>query len=112
MSLIEVLQAAASSSREQNKVYGVVVGIVKDIKDPENLGRVKVDFPWLGEEADAVSGSSDEDRAHSFWARIATLMAGAERGTFFIPEVGDEVLVAFEHGDMDRPIILGGSEQD
>lgn len=108
MSLIEILQAAASSSGEQHKVYGVVVGLVKDIKDPDKLGRVKVDFPWLGEEADAVSISSDEDRAHSYWARIATLMAGAERGTFFVPEVGDEVLVAFEHGDMDRPIILGG----
>jgi uncharacterized protein involved in type VI secretion and phage assembly len=107
MSLMELLRAGGAPQRD-NKVYGVVVGIVKDIRDPANLGRVKVDFPWLGEEQDAVALSSDEDRAHSFWARIATLMAGSGRGTFFIPEVGDEVLVAFEHGDMDRPIILGG----
>lgn len=107
MSLIELLRANRSPEQE-SKVYGVVVAIVKDIKDPQNLGRVKVDFPWLGEEADAVSIESGEDRAHSFWARIATLMAGNGRGTYFIPEVGDEVLVAFEHGDMDRPIVLGG----
>ena len=84
-----------------------MVGIVKDIKDPSSLGRVKVDFPWLAEESEAVAISSDEDRAHSYWARIATLMAGAGRGTFFIPEVDDEVLVAFEHGDLDRPVVLG-----
>jgi uncharacterized protein involved in type VI secretion and phage assembly len=107
MSLIDLLRANSSPERE-SKVYGVVVAIVKDIKDPQNLGLVKVDFPWLGEETDAVSITSEEDRAHSSWARIATLMAGNGRGTFFVPEVGDEVLVAFEHGDMDRPIVLGG----
>jgi uncharacterized protein involved in type VI secretion and phage assembly len=108
MSLFQLLRASVSASEEQNKVYGVVVAIVKDIKDPLNLGRVKVDFPWLAEDADAVSISAEEDRAHSFWARIATLMAGNGRGAYFVPEVGDEVLVAFEHGDIDRPFVLGG----
>ena len=107
MSLVELLNADSGRARQRNKIFGVVVGIVRDIKDPDGLGRVKVDFPWLAEEADAVSISSDEDRAHSYWARIATLMAGRGRGTFFIPEVGDEVLVAFEHGDPDRPFIIG-----
>jgi uncharacterized protein involved in type VI secretion and phage assembly len=88
----------------------VVTGIVRDIRDPKNLGRVKVDFPWLAEDPDAekTSESSDESPAHSYWARIATLMAGNGRGTWFIPEVEDEVLVAFEHGYIDRPMILGG----
>jgi uncharacterized protein involved in type VI secretion and phage assembly len=104
MSIIELLR---SPGREPAKVYGVVVGIVRDIKDPLNLGRVKVDFPWLGEASEAVSISSDEDRAHSYWARVATLMAGKTRGSYFIPEVGDEVLVAFEHGDVDRPFVIG-----
>jgi uncharacterized protein involved in type VI secretion and phage assembly len=104
MSLFQLLRTSVSASEEQNKVYGVVVAIVKDIKGPQNLGRVKVDFPWLAEDADAVSISSEEDRAHSFWARIATLMAGNGRGAYFVPEVGDEMLVAFEHGDIDRPI--------
>jgi uncharacterized protein involved in type VI secretion and phage assembly len=106
MSLVELL-SATSASQQRDKIYGVVVGIVRDIKDPQNLGRVKVDFPWLAEAAEAVAMSSDEDRAHSYWARVATLMAGSGRGSYFIPEVGDEVLVAFEHGDLDRPYIIG-----
>lgn len=74
---------------------GVVIGIVTNIKDPDNLGRVRVRFPWLSED--------DE----SEWARMATLMAGKERGSVFLPEVDDEVLVAFEHGDMRRPFVIG-----
>ncbi len=107
MSLVRLLQQSEEPARSTPKIYGVVVGIVQDIRDPENLGRVKVNFPWLGEASEAVSMSSEEDRAHSYWARIATLMAGSGRGTYFVPEVGDEVLVAFEHGDVDRPYIIG-----
>ncbi|NET62539.1 MAG: phage tail protein, partial [Symploca sp. SIO2E6] len=79
-----------------NRVYGVTVGVVTNNKDPDGLGRVKVKFPWLS--------TQDE----SYWARIATLMAGDKRGAYFIPEVDDEVLVAFEQGDMAFPYILGG----
>jgi uncharacterized protein involved in type VI secretion and phage assembly len=77
------------------RIYGVVVGVVTDNKDPDKLGRVKVQFPWLA------------DDAESTWARVASLMAGKERGTFYLPEVGDEVLVAFEHGDLAYPYVLG-----
>ncbi len=108
MSITSLLQqTAASAARQRDRIYGVVVGIVQDIKDPDNLGRVKVNFPWMGEASEAVAISSGEDRAHSYWARIATLMAGGGRGTYFVPEVGDEVLVAFEHGDVDRPYVIG-----
>jgi len=107
MSLLQLLSNTTDPTQRQNKIFGMVVGIVRDIKDPEGLGRVKVDFPWLAEASEAVAMSSEEDRAHSYWARIATLMAGSGRGTYFIPEVGDEVLVAFEHGDADRPFVLG-----
>jgi len=108
MSLVELLSSAAQAgSDSERRIFGVVVGIVRDIKDPDGLGRVKVDFPWMAESGDAVSMGSEDDRAHSYWARMATLMAGAGRGSFFVPEVGDEVLVAFEHGDMDRPFVLG-----
>jgi len=79
----------------QNKIYGVVPAIVSNNRDTEGLARVKVIYPWLAEE--------DE----SYWARIATMMAGDNRGTYFIPEVGDEVLVAFEHGDIHYPYIIG-----
>lgn len=73
----------------------LVVGIVTDNKDPSGLNRVKVMYPWL-----------TEDHT-SFWARQSSQMAGKGRGMFNIPEIGDEVLVAFEHGDVNRPFILG-----
>ncbi|MGH2609868.1 MAG: phage baseplate assembly protein V, partial [Tepidiformaceae bacterium] len=73
---------------------GLTVGIVTDSKDPEGRGRVKVKFPWL---ADAVS----------HWVRVAAPMAGPKRGFFFLPEVDDEVLIGFEHGDFNRPYIIG-----
>jgi len=80
---------------QEGKIFGVVPAIVTNNKDEEGLARIKVKFPWLSE--------SDE----SYWARIATLMAGAERGSFFLPEVDDEVLVAFENGDINKPYMIG-----
>ena len=77
-------------------INGVVVAVVTNNQDPDGLGRVKLKFPWL----------SDADE--SFWARVATPMAGGGRGAFFLPEVDDEVLVAFEHGDLRFPYVLGG----
>ncbi len=77
------------------KVYEAVVGIVVDNKDPDKLARVKVKYPSL---------SSDET---SWWARWVALGAGEERGWFFLPEVDDEVLIMFEHGDIHRPMIIG-----
>ena len=81
--------------RRERRIYSVVIGIVTNNKDTEGMGRVKVNFPWRGD--------SDE----SYWARVATLMAGKDRGTFFLPEVGDEVLVAFDHGDINHPYVVG-----
>ncbi|MGD9081288.1 MAG: phage baseplate assembly protein V [Desulfobacterales bacterium] len=74
---------------------GIVIGVVIDLDDPENIGRIKVKYPHL------------EDQI-SNWARLVTFMAGPERGAFFRPEVNEEVLVAFELGDARRPYILGG----
>jgi uncharacterized protein involved in type VI secretion and phage assembly len=79
--------------------YGVVPALVIDIRDPENLGRVKVTLPW----SEDTGGSRYEA-----WARLATLMGGGNRGSWFIPDVDDEVLVAFEQGDPRRPYVLGG----
>ena len=80
----------------QNNVFnGVTIGLVTNNKDPDGLGRVKVKFPWL---------SQDDE---SYWARVLTPMAGNDRGIYFLPEVDDEVLVAFEQGDMNSPYILG-----
>ncbi|NWF78431.1 MAG: VgrG-related protein [Chloroflexi bacterium] len=74
---------------------GVAVGLVTNVSDPEELGRVRLSFPWLDE-----SHESD-------WARLALPWAGAGRGIFAALDVGDEVLVAFEHGDMARPYVVG-----
>ena len=77
------------------KTEGIVLGIVTNNKDPEKLGRVKVKFPWLSD--------NDESR----WARVITLMASKDYGTFFLPEVGDEVAISFDRGKIDYPYILG-----
>lgn len=78
--------------------FGVHTAVVVDIRDPDNQGRVKVRFPW------AADTGSDSCEA---WARLATLMAGPDRGTWFVPDPDDEVLVAFEGGDPRRPFVLG-----
>jgi phage protein D/phage baseplate assembly protein gpV len=73
----------------------VVMGIVTQNDDPEGMGRVRVKFPWLGPDIEGA------------WARIATPSAGKERGLLMLPVPGEEVLVAFEHGDTARPFVLG-----
>jgi uncharacterized protein involved in type VI secretion and phage assembly len=74
---------------------GVVTGIVKSLDDPDGQGRIELQFPWLS------------DSLRSSWAPVASALAGKDRGAFFMPEIDDEVLVAFEHGDINHPFILG-----
>lgn len=74
-------------------LHGVHIALVVDIIDPENIGRVCIALPWAPDVP--------------VWARVATLMAGPGRGTWFMPDVDDEVLVAFEAGDAQRPFVLG-----
>jgi len=83
------------AEHEKSKVHEAVIGIVTDNKDPSKLGRVKLKVPIL---------SADDT---TWWAPIIMLGAGKNRGWFFIPEKGDEVLVMFEHGDLQRPIVIG-----
>jgi uncharacterized protein involved in type VI secretion and phage assembly len=81
------------------RFYGVYPALVVDIADPDGQGRVRVRLPW----------SPDADgEAYEAWARLATMMAGANRGSWFIPDVDDEVLIAFEGGDARRPYVVGG----
>ena len=89
--LLDMDDAPAAAGR----LFGLVVGVVTNNQDPDKLGRVKVRFPWL----------SDSEESH--WARLAVPMGGKDRGTYFLPEVDDEVLVAFEHGDARFPYVLG-----
>ena len=78
--------------------YGVFPALVTDIKDPDGQGRVKISLPWSPD----TDGSSYEA-----WARLATMMGGNDRGSWFVPDVSDEVLIAFEAGDPRRPYIVG-----
>ena len=81
------------------RFYGAYPALVSDIKDPDGQGRVKVSLPW----------SPDKDGAsYEAWARLATMMAGNNRGSWFIPDVNDEVLVIFLGGDPRYPCVLGG----
>ena len=76
-------------------INGVVVALVTDNNDPNNGARVKLKFPWL------------DDNYESDWTRLTQLGAGPNSGAVWIPEVNDEVLVAFEFGDIRRPYVIG-----
>jgi phage protein D/phage baseplate assembly protein gpV len=96
--LLPTLRKSIAETPSPNKeppIFGVVVGKVSDNVDKMGLGRVKLTFPWLS------------DSHESDWARCATPMAGSGTGTYFLPDVGDEVLVAFQHGDIKKPVVLG-----
>lgn len=95
MSLYDLLNTQ-EEEEEGAKIRGVSLGIVTNNKDEQGMGRVKVHFPWRDEEQE------------SYWARLAVLMGGKERGTYFIPEVGDEVLCVFDQDDVRHPFIIGG----
>ncbi len=80
---------------KSSKTSGVSIGIITNNKDPDQHGRVKLRFP--------LRNSTDE----SDWIRVATLMAGNQTGAYFLPEVGSEVLVAYEEGDPEHPVVIG-----
>ena len=85
----------SSSSILDTRIAGVVTATVANIDDPDGLGRAKVKFLWMGENYE------------SDWVNIAMPMAGNKTGFFFMPSVGDVALVAFDHGDVNHPFILG-----
>src|SRR5467141_4131370 len=92
----EIMQKSkeTGAGHDSNR-YGVEVGIVTNVKDPQKLGRIKVQLPRL-------PGGPESD-----WARVAQPAAGAGRGFYWLPEVGDEVLIAFELGQANRPYVIG-----
>ena len=77
-------------------ILGVVTGLVTNVNDGDELARVKLSFPWLS------------DTYETDWVRVVQDGAGSKRGFVVLPEVNDEVLVAFEHGDIRRPYVIGG----
>jgi phage baseplate assembly protein gpV len=96
--IVPCVDRAMLQALRASKIRGVRLAIVADNKDGDgNPGyRVKLKLPWLNEQET------------TFWARIAVPMAGPGRGTYVLPEIDDQVLVVFEHGDIDRPIVIGG----
>ncbi len=92
--LSHLLQSGNGHTQSQGLMPGVVTGLVTNVNDPDNLGRVKVKYAWLGE-------------IESDWIRIATPMGGPKRGFYYLPEVNDEVLIAFAHGNTHHPYIVG-----
>ena len=88
------MTAHASAARADQRIYGVVHGLVVDVVDPDEINRVKISLPWYG-------------CGYEEWARVAQLYAGDGFGSTWIPEVNTEVLVAFAHGDMRFPYVIG-----
>lgn len=91
----QLLRTLLAPGDTDGRIDGVVVGIVTNNQDPDGMHRVKVRFPWL-----------DQDH-ESHWARVVAPMAGDGRGCYFLPEADDEVLVAFEHGSLEHPYVVG-----
>jgi uncharacterized protein involved in type VI secretion and phage assembly len=85
--------------------YGVYPALVRDNRDPEGLGRVKVRLPWAPDAGGMVG--IEKGRQDEAWARLATLIAGHNRGSWFLPDINDEVLVTFEAGNPSRPVVVG-----
>jgi uncharacterized protein involved in type VI secretion and phage assembly len=95
---LEALLQGRLASGLGGRWYGVYPALVSDNQDPDAQGRVKVKLPW----------SPDPDGGvYEVWARLATFMAGSDRGSWFVPDTEDEVLVAFEGGDPRRPYVVG-----
>jgi phage protein D len=94
-SLHGLVSGGLSVPTSRTSLPGVVIGVVTDNKDPDDNGKVKVKYPWLGNEGT------------SHWARIARPSAGKDYGFVWIPEVDEEVVLAFEHGDINFPLVIG-----
>ena len=97
--LFETLLHGRAADGLGGRWYGVYPALVSDIQDPDSSGRVKVTLPWSPDTA---------GQRYEVWARLATLMGGNKRGSWFVPDVDDEVLVVFEGGDARRPYVIGG----
>ena len=86
-----------SIAPSRTRLFGVYTGIVTNVQDPDGQGRVRIKLPW-SEGANAV---------YETWARLAVPMAGHQRGLWLVPDVGDEVVVAFQGGDPSSPVVIG-----
>lgn len=79
----------------KRRIPGVAPALVTDNVDPEGMGRVRVRYPWLA------------GNTQSYWARVARPFAGSGIGDWNPLQINDEVLVAFELGQIDTPYVVG-----
>jgi len=86
---------AEASLEAGGHVKGLAIAIVRQNKDDSGQASVRVSYPWHSRPRE------------SYPARIAVPMAGSNRGTYFVPEIGDEVLVGFDRGDLRHPYVVG-----
>lgn len=96
--LLDAVADARAARGYGGLFYGVYAALVTDVVDPDGQGRVRVKLPW---------SPDPSGKAYEAWARLNVFMAGNNRGAWFLPDPGDEVLVAFEAGDPRRPYVLG-----
>src|SRR5262249_10325623 len=99
-STLALTGGTTTGSGPSGPIPGVVPAVVDDVDDPDKLCRVRLRFPWMS------------DAYVSDWSRLSQIGAGKNRGQVVLPEVGDEVLVAFDQGDIRRPFVLGGLYND
>jgi len=87
-------QAQNTSPSGSCQAFGLTRALVVEVRDPEAAGRIKIKFPWLLREVET-------------WAHVSLPLGGNRTGLWALPEIGDEVVVGFEHGDVRSPIIIG-----
>jgi len=95
---MDEIVAARATRGYGGRFYGVYPAVVVNVVDPNNQGRVQVSLPWSPDSGGA---------SYQVWARLATFMAGNNQGSWFIPDVGVEVLVMFVAGDPRNPCVIG-----
>ena len=98
MTFPEIINLDRAATGPGGRFYGFYPAVVTDNQDPDGQGRVRVKLPWSPDNGGEL---------YENWARLATMMAGNERGSWFIPDLEDEVLVGFEAGDPRRPYVIG-----
>src|SRR5262245_7852128 len=94
ITLTQPTQAQNPSPASSQPALGLVRAVVVDVQDPDAKGRIKVKFPWLPRDVET-------------WARVSLPLGGTRTGLLTLPEIGDEVVIGFEHGDVRNPIVLG-----
>lgn len=95
MSMTDLLDAIKSHGERVETYYGLYAGVVIDNADPEEKGRVLVRLPWI------------DPNFETLWAPVSQIYAGSGYGAYWIPEVDDQVLVAFMRGELRKPIVIG-----